>query len=163
MMTDGDNLFLVLCDKSLSKEARTVRKWLADCQYCPFIIQTVRQVWFVEPHQQFEEKLNHLLTSWSVAVIVLTSANFAAYIDDGKTNENLPELLIENHPQCQKVLKEFFTNDSEQVRSKVIVITVNGDAMLPQCLSHVQPITKGASKDVFVDKITRLLVDMSNS
>ena len=79
------NSFLVLCDKSLTKEARNIKKLITDCESGEFIIQTIQQVPLVTTHDQFKDKLNHLLTTWSEAVIVLTSANFAAYIDDGKT------------------------------------------------------------------------------
>lgn len=163
-MTDNRtiNSFLVLCDKSLSKEARSIRKWLVDCESGEFSIQTIQQVPLVINHENFENKLNHLLTTWSEAVIVITSTNFATYIDDGKT-DNLPDLLSANHPQSHKVLKEFFTNDSRQIRSKIIAITVNDDSTLPRCLSHVQPVIKDANKDLFVNRIRGLITGIGNA
>ena len=158
----GGNIFLVLCDKTLLKEARTIRKWIAESGH--YNIQTIKQIPLVTTHQQFEDKLDHLLTSWSEAVIVLTSASFTAYIDEGKTY-NLPELLLENHHQNQRVLKDFFTKDSKQIKSKIIAITVNDNdgGPLPQCLSHVQPVIKDANKEAFVDTISRILTWISNS
>lgn len=156
------NSFLVLCDKSLTKEARNIKKLITDCESGEFIIQTIQQVPLVTTHDQFKDKLNHLLTTWSEAVIVLTSANFAAYIDDGKT-ENVPDLLKKNHPQSYQVLKDFFVNDGRQIRTKIIAITVNGDTKLPRCLAHVQPVVKDANKDAFVNKVRGLLTGIANA
>lgn len=151
----GSNIFLVLCDNSLSKEARTIRKLLSE--FGGYIINTINQVPLVINHQNFEDKLNHLLTSWSDTVIVLTSESFTGYIDEGMKTNDLPDLLIENHPQSQKVLKDFFTNDSEEIKSKIIAITLGDNDGLPQCLSHVQPvIIKDADNEVFVDTIRKL-------
>ena len=162
-MTDSSgNLFMVLCDKSLSKEDRTIRTWLNDSVSGQFSTKTIRQVPQVINYEQFPDQLKQLLTTWSEAVIVLTSANFASYINEGNTNESLPDLLKKNHPQSHKVLKEFFINDSKQERSKIIAITVNGDATLPQCLSHVQPLIKDEGKDVFFEKIQELVRKIYN-
>ena len=154
--------FLVLCDKSLSKEARNIRKLVADCESGEFIIQTVQQVPLVMDYNQFQDKLKHVLTTWSEAVIVLTSTNFAAYIDRGETG-NLPDLLEENHPQSHQVLRDFFINDGRQIRSKIIAIKVNGDGALPQCLAHVQPIEKDADKNVFANRIRGLITAIANA
>ena len=166
MADDGKviNSFLMLCDDSLSKEARKIRSSLTNCGSGEFKVQTIQQVPLVMNYDQFEDKLKHLLTTWSEAVIVLTSKNFAAFIDDKKT-ENLPELLKANHLQSQKVLEDFFTSDSRNVRSKVIAITVNGDTALPRCLSHVQPVIKDdkMKKEAFVNKIRGLMTGTSNS
>ena len=149
--------FLLLCDKVLACQAKQLDSALRQQSNGCIILWTLEEV----PEAKgdtLSKKLDNNLRNFARVNVVICSENLTKYIDS-EDMSSCPKLLKENE-DCHKVIRDFPCKRRE-VRTKLILVSLNGDESVPAALKDMQIITKeGTDKTVYRQIIAEVISRM---
>lgn len=153
--------FVVLCDKEIESQVRKLVAGLEKKCGHEITFKTMDDVPLVKGKTKpFGEKFKQLLV-WAQAVIIVSSKNFAEFINNGK-KDYLPEATRKNYKDVRKVFTEYLSNQINTIPSRLVAVSVNGDETLPTVLTGMRVITDNGNYDAFVNQICEQIATIVN-
>lgn len=141
--------FLLLCDKVLECQAKQLDSALRTKSNGCIMLRTLEEV----PEAKgdtFSKKLDNNLRNFARVNVVICSENLTKYIDS-KDMSSCPKLVKENE-DCHKVIRDFLC-ESGEVRTKLILVSLNGDESVPAELKDMQIVTTEGTDKTFYRQI----------
>ena len=151
MSNEIANGFLLICDKQLEDKAMQLATMIRTTSG-KIVIKTMENVQEAKG-KTFGDKLDKVLNTYAHAVIIVCSQTFADFIDK-KSKDNCPDIILQNHKDCARVLKELIKNEAKRSPHKLILVQLDGALpVLPKALKGMRIIKDEGNKDAFINQI----------
>jgi len=142
--------FLLLCDKELEEEVSKLATTLRSTSG----LITLKTLESVEEARgaSIDKQLENILKVYAHAVVIITSKNFANFIDK-RNKSQCPDLLLDKYKDCISVLKKFMEGEMKKPVHKLILVSINGDTTVPNALTGMPVLENKGNDKAFVNNI----------